>query len=142
MTPELYASKAAGKTMSEDGHQVVLFQWAALAKCKYPELAWLYAVPNGGLRSKAVAGKLKAQGVKAGYPDIGLDVARKGFHGLRIELKVPEIKAIPGVTKRTPPGRISPEQQAWIGHHLEQGYSARVAHGWSEAMEILVDYLS
>lgn len=142
MTPELYAGKAAGKTMSEDGHQVVLFHWASLAKGKYPELAWLYAVPNGGLRSKAVACKLKAGGVKAGVLDVHLDVARKGFHGLRIELKVPETKAIPGVTKRTPPGSISPEQKAWINHHIEQGYSARIAYGWVEAMEILVDYLS
>lgn len=142
MTPELYVSKAAGKTMSEDGHQVVLFQWAALAKCKYPELAWLYAVPNGGLRSKAVAGKLKAQGVKAGYPDIGLDVARKGFHGLRIELKVPEVKAVPGITKRKAPGRTSAEQDAWLEQLRSQGYLAEVAHGWSDAMEILVDYLS
>lgn len=142
MTPELYAGKAAGKVMSEDGHQVVLFHWCDLAKGKYPELAWLYAVPNGGLRSKAVAGKLKAGGVKAGVLDLHLDVARKGFHGLRIELKVPEVRAIPGVTKRTPPGRISPEQQAWIDHHIEQGYNARVAYGWTEAMEILVGYLS
>lgn len=142
MTPEIYAGKAAGKVMSEDGHQVVLFQWAALAKGKYPELAWLYAVPNGGLRSKAVAGKLKAQGVKSGVPDIQLDVARKGFHGLRIELKVPEVKAVPNITKRKAPGRTSPEQDAWLEQLRVQGYKAEVARGWVEAMEILVDYLS
>ena len=142
MTPELYAGKAAGRAMSEDGHQVVLFQWAALAKCKYPELAWLYAVPNGGLRSKAVAGKLKAQGVKSGVPDIQLDVARQGFHGLRIELKVPEVKAVPGITKRKAPGRTSVEQDAWLEQLRAQGYRAEVAYGWSDAMEILVDYLS
>ena len=79
MTPELYAGKAAGKVMSEDGHQVVLFQWAALAKGKYPELAWLYAVPNGGLRSKAVAGKLKAEGTRRGVPDY-LWPQRSGQH--------------------------------------------------------------
>ena len=142
MTPELYAGKAAGKVMSEDGHQVVLFQWAALAKGKYPELAWLYAVPNGGLRSKAVAGKLKAQGVKSGVPDIQLDVARQGFHGLRIELKAPEVKAAPGITKRKPPGRTSTEQDAWLEQLRSQGYRAEVAYGWPDAMEILVDYLS
>lgn len=142
MTPELYVGKAAGKVMSEDGHQAVLFQWAALAKCKYPELAWLYAVPNGGLRSKAVAGKLKAQGVKSGVPDIQLDVARQGFHGLRIELKVPEVKAVPGITKRKAPGRTSVEQDAWLEQLRSQGYRAEVAYGWSDAMEILVDYLS
>lgn len=142
MTPELYASKAIGKAMTEEGHQVALFNWADLAKCKHPELAWLYAIPNGGLRSKAVAGKLKAQGVKAGYPDVGLDVARKGYHGLRIELKVPQVRAVPGVSERKPPGRVSPEQLGWHEHHLREGYSAHIAYGFEHAMQIIVDYLS
>lgn len=128
--------------MSEDGHQATLFAWATLAKCKHPELDWLYAVPNGGLRSKAVAGKLKAQGVKAGYPDIGLDVARQGFHGLRIELKVPEVKAVPGISKRKAPGKTSPEQDAWLEQLRAQGYRAEVCHGWEHAMNTILDYLS
>lgn len=142
MTPEAFHGKAAGKAMTEDGHQSVLFQWANLATAKHPELRWLYAIPNGGLRSKATAGRLKAQGVKAGYPDIGLDVARHGFHGLRIELKVPEVKAIPGATKRKPPGRTSPEQDAWLEQLRTQGYRAEVAYGWVQAMAIIQEYLS
>jgi hypothetical protein len=50
----------------------------------WPEARWLYAVPNGGFRHKAVAGKMKAQGVRAGVLDFNLDVARGGYHGLRI----------------------------------------------------------
>lgn len=142
MNLEQVIAKSAGRVMSEDGHQVCLFRWAELAKCTRPELAWLYAVPNGGLRSKAVAGKLKAQGVKAGYPDIGLDVARKGFHGLRIELKVPEVKAVPGISKRKAPGKTSPEQDAWLEQLRAQGYRAEVAYGWENAMDIILDYLS
>ena len=53
----------------------------------YPELRFLYAVPNGGFRHKSVAGRMKAQGARAGVPDFNLDVARGPYHGLRIELK-------------------------------------------------------
>ena len=142
MNLEQVIEKSRGQLMTEEGHQICLFRWADLAKFKHPELRWLYAVPNGGMRSKAVAAKLKAGGVKAGYPDIGLDVARKGLHGLRIELKVPEVKAVPGVSKRKPSGRTSPDQDAWLEQLNEQGYMAVVAYGWSHAMEIIEDYLS
>lgn len=55
---------------------------------QYPTLAdLLFAIPNGGKRSKATAGKLKAEGVRAGVADLFLSVARQGCHGLYIEMK-------------------------------------------------------
>ena len=45
-------------------------------------------MPNGGHRNKATAGKLKAEGVRAGVPDLMLLYPRHGYHGLVIELKV------------------------------------------------------
>ena len=33
-------------------------------------LKWIFAVPNGGHRAKSVAGKMKAEGAKAGVPDL------------------------------------------------------------------------
>jgi hypothetical protein len=52
---------------------------------RMPEVADLiFHVPNGGHRVKAVAAKLKAQGVKAGMPDLVLPMARGGFFGLYI----------------------------------------------------------
>lgn len=62
------------------------------------ELALLHHIPNGGARSKATAGRLKAEGVKAGIPDICLPVPKNGYGALYIELKVPENKAL-GVRK-------------------------------------------
>jgi hypothetical protein len=50
-------------------------------------LRLLYAIPNGGRRSRAVAGKLKAEGVKPGVLDLHLPAARRGYHGLWIEMK-------------------------------------------------------
>lgn len=57
---------------------------------QYPNLLY-FAVPNGGGRSKAEAGILKATGVKSGVADLAFcwkenGIARIGF----IELKAPE----------------------------------------------------
>lgn len=96
----------------------------------FPELAYLYAVPNGGFRHKAVAGKMKAQGVREGALDFNLDVARGPYHSLRLELK------------RRIGGTVSPAQQRWIAWHIGQGNLAIVCRGWEEARDRLVDYLS
>ncbi len=54
---------------------------------RYPELRWAYAIPNGGKRSKATAGKLKAEGVEAGVFDYCLPVPAGGYAGLYLEFK-------------------------------------------------------
>lgn len=46
-----------------------------------------HAIPNGGTRNKIEAGRLKAEGVKAGIPDTFLPISRGKYHGLYIEFK-------------------------------------------------------
>jgi len=89
----------------------------------------LYHVPNGGSRRKSEAGRFKAEGVKAGVPDICLPVARNGLHGLYIELK------------RKKGGRTSKEQEQWIRWLDGQGYLAVVCKGWEEAANLIERYL-
>lgn len=96
---------------------------------RQPELRLMYAIPNGGLRNATVAAKLKAEGVKAGVPDIFLPAARGGYHGLYIELK------------RTKGGRLSVEQVQWITDLLGQGYAVYKCEGWVKAKEIIESYL-
>lgn len=103
-------------------------KWATLASNTRPELAELVAVPNGGLRHIRVAQKLKAEGVAPGYPDLLLDVARGGHHGLRIEMK-------------SQTGRLSPEQIVWLNRLNARGYKAVMCKGWLEAKQVLEDYL-
>lgn len=122
---------------SEDAHQVALFLWAGMNEGLYPDLRKLYAVPNGGQRNKIVAAKLKAQGVRAGVPDIQLDVARHGFHGLRIELKRPANKTL---GQRA--GTLSEEQRDRIADLRADGFRAEVCYGWEAARDVLVEYLS
>ncbi len=70
--------KSTTEIPTEHVEQVSLMRWAALTKRRRPELALLYAIPNGGDRHKAVAAKLSAEGVKSGVPDLCLPVPRLG----------------------------------------------------------------
>ena len=121
--------RITAKVPTEHQEQVALFAWSRLHEAKYPDLKWLYAVPNGARVAMSTAKKLKAEGLRKGYPDIGLDVARGGYHGLRIELK------------RTKGGRVSPEQTAWLARLRGEGYLCLVASGWQAAVTILEGYL-
>lgn len=112
----------------EHFEQVALFVWADLNAYRCPELSLLFAIPNGGKRSKAVAGKLKAEGVRAGVPDLCLPVARGQYHGLFIELKAER-------------GRVTPLQYEWAEALTDQGYLALVCHGWERAKTAIEKYL-
>lgn len=113
---------------SEHAHQVALFQWAGLALGQRPELDLLVAIPNGGHRHKATAGRLKAEGVKSGYPDMALNVPRAGYAGLFIELK-------------RPGGRATVTQKIWLERLNAAGNCARTCYGWLEAKQLIENYL-
>ena len=125
ITPEQLSS-----TGKEAGEQKALFCWIALNLKTYPELKWLFHIPNGGSRHKAEAANLKAMGVKPGVPDLCLPIKRANYAGLYIELK------------RKAKGKASDEQSEWIEHLQSQGYGAIVCHGWEAAKNILIQYLN
>lgn len=114
----------------EHVEQVHLFQWAVWQSCKYPELDLMYAIPNGGFRSKKTAAELKAEGVKSGVCDIFLPVARCGKHGLYIEMK------------RAKGGRLSDSQKEFIAGVKNQGYEAIVCYGFDDAKDTILKYLN
>lgn len=113
---------------NESIEQICLFRWAAYSSGAMPELKLLYHIPNGGKRDIATAKKLKAEGVKAGVPDICLPVARGKYHGLYIELKV-------GKNKTTE------NQDMWLEALNKNGYYTNVCYGWEEASKVITDYL-
>lgn len=126
MTPEQIAGT------SEASQQAALFCWAALPATREQYLAvrWLFAVPNGGQRDKITGGRLKAQGVKAGVPDLMLPVACGGYHGLWIELKK-DYKQI-----------LTKEQKEWLAYLSDAGYCACRCNGWIEAKKCIIWYLN
>jgi len=124
-----------GQGMSEHAEQAALFRWAALASRVHPELRLLFAVPNGGARNKRTAGMLKAEGVRAGVPDVCLPVPRNGLGALYIELKRP---GVPGRAK----GALRPAQREWLAALQEAGNCVAVAYGWEQARGVIERYLS
>lgn len=113
----------------ESGAQSALIYWARLREKYYPELALLFHIPNGGTRNQKEAASLKRQGVKAGVPDLCLPVARCGYHGLFIELKV-------GKNKQTK------NQIEWQDKLNAQGYLSVCCWGWQSAQELIENYLN
>lgn len=114
---------------SEHAEQVTLFRMAKYHAKRWPELDLMFAIPNGGDRHPAVAGKLKAEGVKAGVPDIFLPVPRGGWSGLFIELK-------------TRGGRATQTQREWLDALHLQGYLSVICKGADEAWSVMQRYLT
>src|SRR5687767_15037506 len=114
---------------TEHDHQSKLFEWAFYQRGKYPELQLMFAIPNGGHRHITVAQKLKAEGVKAGIPDIFLPVARSRYHGLFIEMKRPK-------------GIVQTNQKEWIQKLREQNYEVKVCYGYEDAVLSITNYLN
>jgi len=112
---------------NEATEQEALMQWCSWQQSKYPELALIYHIPNGGSRNALEAANLKRQGVKAGVPDLCLPVARGGFHGLYIEMKY-------GKNKTTE------NQKKWLKALQEQGYCTIVCYGAEEAKQVISRY--
>lgn len=123
---------------SEHDAQVAVVDWCAQMSSVIPELALLFAIPNGaklpyirnasGQRFSPQAQHLKAEGLRPGIPDLFLPVASQGYHGLFIELKF---------------GRNKPSdvQVGMLDALAGQGYCAAVCWGAADAITTITEYL-
>lgn len=112
-------------SLTEHQEQKLLIEWASYQ-------SWhrlLFAIPNGGYRRITEARRLKAEGVRAGIPDLFLAKPNESYHGLWLEMK----------TKK---GKASKAQLEMIELLKEQGYQAQVCHGFNEARDVIREYLN
>lgn len=114
---------------TEHDEQVALFREMHLRGCTDPRWRQAFAIPNGGLRSKKTAARLKAEGVKAGVPDIFLPVPVGLWSGLFIEMKRPK------------GGRLSDGQREFI-NSLDPRYMVIIGHGAQDAINKIRNYLA
>lgn len=114
---------------SEENEQIMLFQWAAVAKNTFPELELMYHVPNEGKRSAVTGSRFKQMGLRPGVPDIILPVARGGYIGLAVEMKY---------GKNT----LTDNQRKWLGMLAGAGHKTAVCYSFDEAKKTIVDYLN
>lgn len=97
---------------TEHEEQRLFVQWF---RRTYPETR-IFAIPNGGARSMATAGRLKAEGVARGVPDLFIPAWRTFI----------EMKRVKG-------GRLSPDQEDWKAHLESIGYRVWVCAGFEGA---------
>lgn len=106
------------------------FQAAVIAECDKQsilrvEYGLIFAIPNGQYRQ----GQRMEPGLRPGVPDLFLPVARRGYHGFFIELKVGDNKP-------------SQKQLDWVGNLRCEGYLCHVI--WDsvdKVMELIEWYL-
>lgn len=112
----------------ETADQIALFDLALLLEKQHPELRLMFHVPNEGKRSVYSGAELKRAGLKKGVPDVMLPVARKGYHGLAIEMKT---------------GKNNPteEQKKWLTGLAGEGWLCYVCRGYEAAATVLGDYM-
>lgn len=121
---------ASQKIPSETQEQIWLMEWTRQPSIRqrYPELAFLFHVPNER-PDKVQAAILKKMGVKSGVPDLILPVPSGPYHGLFIEMKRFD-------------GTASDNQIWWLEHLKANGYATAVCNGWKKASEVLLWYLN
>lgn len=121
----------------EREEQASLFAWARTLEPAIPELEMLHSIPNtGGLgggfaKNKGMVLSMIRQGMRKGYPDVGLDVAVTPRHGLRIEMK-----RVRGSDLN------DPDQLAWRARLRRHGYVCVTCEGWVKAARAVADYIA
>ncbi|MDR1563895.1 MAG: VRR-NUC domain-containing protein [Oscillospiraceae bacterium] len=117
--------------LTEAQEQAKLFKWTQDGAIRhwYPDLKFLFHIPNGGKRDAIEGRHLKQQGVKSGVPDLFLPVPKGRFNGLFIELK-----AIGGKTTLN--------QDWWLEELKNKGYVAAVCYGFENAKSVILEYLN
>lgn len=112
---------------SEDTEQINVINWAKCQLQIYPELKWLYHIPNGGSRYKAEAVKLKQMGVKTGVSDLCLPYPKGTYCGLYIEMKYDK-------------GRLQSTQKEFLDDMAEAGHYVATCYSAQEAVKVIREY--
>jgi hypothetical protein len=114
--------------MSEHDEQKTFFDVLRLNESRHPVLRWIYAVPNGGQRNPGVAGKLRAEGVKAGIFDVHIPIPQPGWSGAWIEFKFGKNK-------------LTPTQEKFLEHLMAFRYQYAVVRSCDEGIDFVERYL-
>lgn len=113
---------ASGDALGEAAVQQLVCNHLALRA--RTNVVW-FAIPNGGLRgSKVEAARMKAQGVKAGAPDLMIFCDGRTF----------------GLELKTVRGRLSGAQSAMLAKLEAAGVTVGCAYGLNHALQLLKDW--
>lgn len=122
------------KAGTEHAHQRAFFQWLNFMQHtgQHPMARMAFAIPNGGKRDAITAGRLKAEGVKPGVPDVCYPVAvftpDRKYLSLWLELKKPAV------------GVVSAVQSDMAIDLRVCGHAVATCWGWRAARQAFLDY--
>ena len=129
----LLAQQEKGQRRARPRHQESELQRECVKwfRAMYPEDAlMLFAVPNGGGRSRIEAGIMKAEGVTAGVSDLLLLEARGGWGALCIEMKTRDVGS-----------RQRPSQKAWQEATERAGNRYAVVRTFADFRAVVGEYM-
>ena len=106
---------------SEDAEQEAVVEYCDLLHIP------IVHIPNEGKRSLSYAARMKRMGLRSGFPDLLVPLARGGYHGLFIEMKY-------GKNKTTK------EQKEWLELLSAEGYACAVCYNAAEAIKTIESY--
>ena len=106
---------------SEDAEQEAVVEYCDLLHIP------IVHIPNEGKRSLSYAARMKRMGLRSGFPDLLVPLARGGYHGLFIEMKY-------GKNKTTK------EQKEWLERLSADGYACAVCYNAAEAIKTIESY--
>ncbi len=118
-----------------DEQAAVIQWWRYYSASKKLDERLLFAIPNGTLLAGSYVeraiqmAKLKAEGLRVGFPDLCLAVLRGGFGALYVEMK------------RRDGGRTSPAQEDVQLVLMESGYRVVSANWADQAIRAICEYV-
>lgn len=113
------------KLKPEDIQSIIFYDWIRFMNLDHI----CHHVANERKCNDYEGSLLKRKGVKAGVLDYDLKMARKGYHGLLIELKIK-------------PNKLSKFQEQYIKDVTKEGYLAVTCWSAEEAKKAVADYLN
>ena len=126
-----YSVRIGGGKRNHPEHdlQCAIIEWCELHKDAYPHLDRIYANPLGGKRPMKTALAMKAEGAKAGIPDLTLPVPILPYHGAYFELKIK-------------PNKPTDKQRDWIDYLGSVGYYTAVVYSLDDFIFQIENYYS
>lgn len=106
--------------MSENELQISVIKYCDIRRVS------VVHIPNESKRTVSYGSLLKRMGMRKGFPDLFFPIARKGYHGLFIEMK-------------TDKGKLGDDQLKWLKTLSKEGYLCKVCRTLESAVE-LIDY--
>ena len=115
---------------TEHAIQCSFFEWVDLYKGRFPELDLIYAIPNSAKRGVMNGWMMQLSGTRRGVPDVHLPVRDEvaNYDGLWIEFKSEK-------------GVVNDAQQSWHDKLRKFNHRVEVCRSWTEAANIVIDYL-